>query len=431
MQYNQPFDQPTNPNAPYVNGVKNAGIKGSIVPAEGVEYDQREIVEVIAKAYARGYKDFTGTPCGAPTNTDLQQLRKALEGYIESQITVPQWYIDTTVTFTVHGAGANFPDLVSALQYLSKYIITNRGFVTLAIAAGRWNYGATQIKLNHPNADRILITGATMSHALAITSFPISGYNPANRVNDRAAAINNCRAAYTTELTFSGNGGILNSAVGCTLTQLLLTGTKASEMGVWNSAGSCFVNNCSCCDMGYSGFVSNGGSLYLSGFCSATGGNNSGFAATNGLMWHGGTMVSTSHDGSGFSSGYSSIISGGAIGIGCGNGGCGGIATFASLELAAGSQLNYNATEGVFIEQAMFQLFGSAGGSQIKFNGDWGLYASIGTTAVGPKTAFGSNASGSITINYWSTCYFAGSTGVVSTCNPAANNWGAGGLIVV
>ena len=44
MKYNQPFDQPSNPNAPYIDGNPSAGIQGSIVPAAAIEYDQREIV---------------------------------------------------------------------------------------------------------------------------------------------------------------------------------------------------------------------------------------------------------------------------------------------------------------------------------------------------------------------------------------------------
>jgi len=50
MKYNQPYDQPSNPNAPYVDGNPAAGIQGSIVPAASIEYDQREIVNVISAA---------------------------------------------------------------------------------------------------------------------------------------------------------------------------------------------------------------------------------------------------------------------------------------------------------------------------------------------------------------------------------------------
>ena len=44
MKYNQPLDQPTNTNAPYIDGNPAAGIQGSIVPAASIEFDQREVV---------------------------------------------------------------------------------------------------------------------------------------------------------------------------------------------------------------------------------------------------------------------------------------------------------------------------------------------------------------------------------------------------
>jgi hypothetical protein len=54
MLYNQPLDQPANTNAPYIDGNPAAGIQGSIVPAASIEYDQREVVEVITRANVRG-----------------------------------------------------------------------------------------------------------------------------------------------------------------------------------------------------------------------------------------------------------------------------------------------------------------------------------------------------------------------------------------
>ena len=67
MKYNQPFDQPSNPNAPYIDGNPSAGIQGSIVPAASIEFDQREIVNVIAAAAL------------SPTNADVTQLIQALK----------------------------------------------------------------------------------------------------------------------------------------------------------------------------------------------------------------------------------------------------------------------------------------------------------------------------------------------------------------
>lgn len=67
MKYNQPFDQPSNPNAPYVDGNPGAGISGSIPPAASIEYPQREIVAVISAVGS------------TPSNADLTQLLKALQ----------------------------------------------------------------------------------------------------------------------------------------------------------------------------------------------------------------------------------------------------------------------------------------------------------------------------------------------------------------
>src|ERR1700748_662328 len=130
MLYNQPYGKPVEVNPgdqPYINGDPTTGTMGSIPPAASIEYPQREIIEVINQANLRGYSDFTGTACAAPSNGDLTQLRKGIEGYIQS------WVINTNITLTVHGTGANFPDLFAAMAYLSKYRITNNGSVTLQI----------------------------------------------------------------------------------------------------------------------------------------------------------------------------------------------------------------------------------------------------------------------------------------------------------
>ena len=158
MLYNQPLDQPTNPNAPYVDGNPAAGIQGSIVPAASLEFDQREVVEVITRANARGYVDFSDTPCAAPSNADLLQLRKAIEGFIRGW----DFIIDTTVTKTVHGPGADFPDLIAAMSWLRRYYITQQGHVIFRVEAGKWTY-TQKIIFRHQNADRISVFGATMT----------------------------------------------------------------------------------------------------------------------------------------------------------------------------------------------------------------------------------------------------------------------------
>ncbi len=67
MQYVQPYDQPSNPNAPYVNGNPSAGVQGSIIPAGAVENPQREIVSVITLAGL------------TPSGSDLTQVAQAIQ----------------------------------------------------------------------------------------------------------------------------------------------------------------------------------------------------------------------------------------------------------------------------------------------------------------------------------------------------------------
>jgi hypothetical protein len=97
MLYNQPLDQKTNLNAPYIDGDPSAGIQGSIVPAASLEYDQREIVAVIQYAANLGLIDFNNVVCANPTNSDLTQLLKAIFGMTNARyLTAPKtYYVDT------------------------------------------------------------------------------------------------------------------------------------------------------------------------------------------------------------------------------------------------------------------------------------------------------------------------------------------------
>ena len=192
-----------------MDGNPAAGIQGSIVPAASIEFDQREVLEVITRANVRSYSDFSGTPCGVPSNADLQQLRKAIEGFITDW----EYIISTEVTFTVHGPGAMFADLHAAFTYLGKYRITPTGHVILQLAgAAPGSAQSTQyvytsgVEIAHANNDRISIFGAPM---LAPVSRNDSGYSwtgnsPAQRTSDMTTNLAVLRTKFATELHFSG-----------------------------------------------------------------------------------------------------------------------------------------------------------------------------------------------------------------------------------
>src|SRR6516165_2558910 len=71
MDYNQPYGKPPEVvwgDTPYVNGNPSTGIQGSIPPAASIEYPQRELVNL-----------FRNTGLITPSNTDLNQLSKAIQ----------------------------------------------------------------------------------------------------------------------------------------------------------------------------------------------------------------------------------------------------------------------------------------------------------------------------------------------------------------
>jgi hypothetical protein len=76
MKYEAPLGQ-SDPNAPYINANKAAGISGSIPPAESIEYPQREIVNLITK---------TGI---TPSDADLFQMTRGIRrGKLNYQVDV-------------------------------------------------------------------------------------------------------------------------------------------------------------------------------------------------------------------------------------------------------------------------------------------------------------------------------------------------------
>ena len=245
MQYNQPLDQPANPNAAYVDGVPAAGIQGSIVPAASIEYDQREVVEVITRANVRGYSDFSGVPCAVPANTDLSQLRKAIEGYITNW----QFLITTEITFKVHGSGADFADLNAAFSYLGKYKITPTGHVILQLAGAASGSAQAQqyvynraIVLSHPNQDRISIFGAPMLAPCprSDAGFAWNGPSAAQRASDMTTNLAVLRSKFATELHFPG--GTYGFIIGG-LSLMHLDGVLLTSDGVGTATGILF--NCS------------------------------------------------------------------------------------------------------------------------------------------------------------------------------------------
>ena len=67
MKYNQPFDQPGNPDAAYTDGNPSTGQNGSIPPAASIEYPQRELTNFMTDSGL------------TPTNSDLHQVSRGVQ----------------------------------------------------------------------------------------------------------------------------------------------------------------------------------------------------------------------------------------------------------------------------------------------------------------------------------------------------------------
>ena len=259
MRYSQPFGTPQPPLGSYprfVNGNPVTGTEGSIPPATAFDEDQIEIVTVIANAGL------------TPDHNDLTQLWQALV------LMIAKRFISEPVTKTVHGPGADFADLHAALDWASNYTITQSGFLTLMVAAGRWTY-TDSIEISHPQSQRIAIQGSALLGASPSgANMSVTGYHNAA---DGTNQIIYLRSIYATELSFTGGiSGFVVTAIGngATLRYLLLTGSQTIAQPPadywWPTVGygsglevygRIIIDGISCWGFGHSGMYVSGGAV--------------------------------------------------------------------------------------------------------------------------------------------------------------------------
>lgn len=207
MKYNQPYGV-VDPEAVYVNGDPSIGRQGSIPPAESIEYDQREIVNVIKFAHDHNLIDNDGAACAAPTNTDLEQLRKAIFGMIgEGVVLKPaagdqSYYIDAGLGSDSLGDGSialPWRTLNYARNWVRTHVELN-GHVVTFNAAGAFTEG-------------LLAIGPLPGSGGPLTELWI--FASGSSVTDAFAAIAGTYgsrfkvSALGSGVTFSGNAGII------------------------------------------------------------------------------------------------------------------------------------------------------------------------------------------------------------------------------
>lgn len=141
-------------------------------------------------------------------NPDIQQLLPLPFGSIPSPWIAIPGIIDSPVTYTVGGTGANFVDLNVALSWLSQFKISQNGNVTFNLVAPTVYGGSVTVEvpipgqgfsqqfitssgnsnpvivIDHPNANRIIINGLINYNAfpfnLNVYFGGISGFFPSN-----------------------------------------------------------------------------------------------------------------------------------------------------------------------------------------------------------------------------------------------------------
>jgi len=281
VRYNQPFGTPEPPLGTfprYINGNPVTGTAGSIPPARAFDEVQIEILTVIMKAGADEGMAQT------PSHDDLEQLWKAL------QILFAQRFITTHIFKSVHGPGADFPNLIDAMEWVARYVITPSGYVTFLVAGGQWTY-VEPIEVNHANANRIAVQGAALKGASPLPpNISVTGFHsPTDGTNQ----IIYLRSVYATELIFTGgSSGFITYRDGVTLRYLLLTGSQTGNQVGIDAFGDVWVDGVAVWGMGHIGININSCQLLSQTslsivvcFC-----NNFGIVVTGGRVWDSGNQ---------------------------------------------------------------------------------------------------------------------------------------------
>jgi hypothetical protein len=317
MQYNQPFDQPTNPNAAYVNGNPSTGTQGSIPPAAAIEYPQRELVNVIQN---KGLM--------TPSNGDLTQLGKAIQNgslfsgldasTTPSTVTVtlspaPDQYTNGMSIFVRMANAPTGASIINCNTLGNKPIVTSGGtpIVRNAWQAGDW------VELVYDS-----ITGKFQAQGVIVAGAPI--YLTANR-DYYVGGVGASDANDGTTASVSGTHGpwaTLQKAADF-ITQFNLNGFN---INIHVADGS--YAGVKCASMSGSGAVLFLGNVSTPANCQVTGTNQSAFSVNgySGTYSFDGFQVSSSgtpnNDSvSGFSgSGYVNIAIGNTVFANCSGG---------------------------------------------------------------------------------------------------------------
>lgn len=280
--------------------------------------------------------------------------------------------IDTVITKTVYGAGADFPSLEAALYWVSRYMISQTGFVNFQFALGQFIISSGSQFVDHPNATRIAFKGAAGYTPVTGTDFTITGNSGAALSNDMAQQLTMLRAKYKTELRFTGASSI-SCVGGSTWTGILISGDGSQDNthGAWlfTAGANVKITDCSFHGGGVAGLLFSGGNSSVQGSVSVSGNVSTGVGIYT-AMSNAGKFISTSNGGNGID-----VIDG---------------AIWVYSPLAQPMWVRGNGVHGVNIIKGLVQTIGT---STISNNNKWGV-ANVAGTAQLATAAVQVNGSG-------------------------------------
>lgn len=212
-------------------------------------------------------------------------------------------YKDIITEDRVINVPADFTDPADAMDYLSRFRISNDAQVIINCAEGVYNLGSKVIK-GHPDGLRIKILGPALPAGMVTeANFQVTGSTLANIATDRTLNQNMLTGRFPVRI-LSTNGAVDTAADHLTLENLCFLGSGAND-GIKTSGGHIRATNVSVHNYMNGWVVDRGGIIYSPG-CTASGCAGPGWNVTNnGTIYATGSVASGNAD-----SGYLASIGG-------------------------------------------------------------------------------------------------------------------------